>query len=1812
MFSHLAITTVTAQVEPGHEVGVFYCGSTTGAGPNSATYNPTLRVFGMTLGNSNSGGVFYFQRAGTLGQWVSIDINVPVNGTYKVEIITRNNNARGSVQNYIGRNPIPTPTTSEYRSGNAIGSPMNLQAAGAPAANAAPRNWPLAAGTPNVVQLVAASVFLEQGINTFQSVVTTAGDVCIVGLYITLIEEENASSDYVSLTPDVVELDITLNPTINVTATVEPGWSIVRWRLDDESVAEISGTGSTVGITAKSIGRTRLFVTVTNGATEETTAANVIVTDTPAVVVTPGSLRLDATTNPNATLTAAVAEGWGNIQWSSSNPSIASVNPVSGSNSVTVTGLTTGTVNIIATVSNGVQTSTSVTGVVVEVTPPIVLNRNSFRINIKAPVPTAQVVASPASGYAIQSWSSQESGIATVTPEANLNIAIIRAIAPGSTTLTVTAVRTADNDIKTLEFGVVVTDQADVYITYTSGNPSILAVNAVEKTITVANGTTAAQLADAGIITAIPGAAAITNVSVAGKTGTAAVVDGDTLAVTQGSDTGVYGIVVMGDASSTDIRANAWVSDEYHFEFHGSNIASINHEDCEIVLIDGMTRYFTIAEIVSNFGSGSVDRAMSDAANRTTYTGSVGRHRSLRSASNTITQFESLNGTNQTYQIQTAGGAVKTTAMPVTGDKLVVTAQDGVTKREYSIVVEQAALSGKLYVESGPSTVGTTQDLILTYHAGQRTPEAEVVIELPPGVDADYTNTYVNIIGRGEVRLDKFHLSRGKEIGGVFENQEMHKLLGRFSVNYPYQTLGTVNIDGNAATGKTITFNMLDLRPNNGEDIILRIEGNAVNFNYAGERNFSARLKTLDRSITPSTPALSSLGQASESTVLNVVHNVSSLKREIYDDVNFAARSAIHEGYRNKTIEPGSNLAELYALRDLQYTEGVRAGDYTGFEMYWIPPTGATSVTIQRATGTYSTSGVTLNNDWTDFATVSVSADSYKITGLPANVYNRFRINVVGGSNPGPSNEVGFYSGRLSAGTLGLTGTTAAAALTNTARINDAIQWLSSIDGGTLRFPSGASVRTGTIRLRSNVILYVDSGAYLHSIVGAFDDPEPGWWCYADYASGTDADQNPYRNPDNFMSKQDDGHTFYQNAMFTGRRIENYKILGTGRIQGTGLQQGDRACSRPTARDRADTLIAVKLSKNFELGGRHFRDNYLGYDLSFDIENKVYLFHGQSPVPTLATGETRRNGARHSSYPIWVDRATKEIVLEGQAVADNMLKIENGGHFVTLVSADHHHIHNVYYGHNISDGGGRNGRDVFDVMSSNDVYVTNIMASGVSDDIVALKHDCALGFTRPGRSYFIRNIVGDTNCNNFQIGSETADDVQDVYIDNLVGLGSSKCAFSISTNDGAYMKNINLNTEHTGPAILPAGGTFLRARTPIFITISHRGRVIGANNGRVMANGTYQTGGGSNSGGFQRVITNVPIGRIEDITLNNVDIFEAYSGAAYNSGYYPYGSQDFFTSLIAGYAMPPGTEMIRHNYTNDITSGYDGSYSGMPDGRLVGFIKNMTFNDMDILMKGNYPASQRSRVPNELNVGGYNSPDIGQRPSYGLFVTHTDGFYYNGGNIGVERTDNTYAITFNNCKNIFLKDLIVDKGPATGVTEGPLADGILQFRNTGNINITNVGYREGATATRRMAMPISGNANAAQIVRDKAANALRPAVFTPNLVNYGYRSEDDAHRFYSAGRSWVYPYNKLRFISDNTEGKYTLAVENGTEKAISGYLILAAYDSAGKLISSSMQKFEASAYHTASAVFEEVNHSGALNYKAFLWDEDFIPLTPAI
>jgi polygalacturonase len=117
--------------------------------------------------------------------------------------------------------------------------------------------------------------------------------------------------------------------------------------------------------------------------------------------------------------------------------------------------------------------------------------------------------------------------------------------------------------------------------------------------------------------------------------------------------------------------------------------------------------------------------------------------------------------------------------------------------------------------------------------------------------------------------------------------------------------------------------------------------------------------------------------------------------------------------------------------------------------------------------------------------------------------------------------------------------------------INKAIDAAAAAGGGTVRFPAG-TYRSFSIRLRSNVSLYLDQGATILAADpkdgdGKYDDPEPNQW-----------DQY-----------QDFGHSHWHNSLIWGENLENVSILGPGKIWGRGLV---RSGSQSRTKEQNDAL----------------------------------------------------------------------------------------------------------------------------------------------------------------------------------------------------------------------------------------------------------------------------------------------------------------------------------------------------------------------------------------------------------------------------------------------------------------------------------------------------------------------------------------------------------------------------------------------------------------------------------------------------------------
>lgn len=733
--------------------------------------------------------------------------------------------------------------------------------------------------------------------------------------------------------------------------------------------------------------------------------------------------------------------------------------------------------------------------------------------------------------------------------------------------------------------------------------------------------------------------------------------------------------------------------------------------------------------------------------------------------------------------------------------------------------------------------------------------------------------------------------------GNVTLKNLTNQSIGRVGSRYSYSRVGEVALSKTADGGSVLTFTHLDLRPANGPDLKIVIGG--VKPTKAGDYLFKAIYTT------SSPERLTSAGVGTETAVLKVSRTVRDLERVI--------------------------------TKEMPYRE--TPGTYTSTAFRWS--------TKGLPSGTQLMQSPDKGKTWKPTAAkIDVAQGWASISGLQPNQLHTFRLWVKKGTHQGYSNPVYFYSGKMDIKSFGVSGS----GEDYTDKINTAIDSLHRIGGGTLLFSKGVyAVRT--VHLKSNVYLFVDKGATIKALKGA-DAPEATWFSDKKYRSGlSPTDSGPYADPENYLTKQDVGHHYFRNTMFFGERIDNVKIIGTGRITGDGnLVTGDRVMNNAPD-NRADKMFTFKLCTNLEIGGLQRTDD-LWYDPATD--EPYYI---------------RKDGTRDTTL-------------------DHMLHIDRAGHFVLLATgSDTINVHNTYFGRHST----ANARDIYDFMACNRVTVTNIYSKVSSDDIVKPGSDCALGFTRPARHYRVRNIIGDTNCNLFQIGSETADDIMDICVDNIYVLGANKAGFSISTNDGGHIKDIHLNCGHTGP--LHARSKMYRTTTPFFISISNRARILGAEVGQY----AFHEHGRKRR---ELLVKNVNIGQVENILINGVDCYEVYGGSSYSGTRWKGfdGTQRRSSPIIAGYRLPDA---------DSVEGGLD---FRLPNGRHTGYIKNIVFNDVHVLVKGGHPLSDAKRIPPELGVGQYNISNLGIQPAYGLWARHVQGLTLTHSSFNYEQRDNRYAL----------------------------------------------------------------------------------------------------------------------------------------------------------------------------------------------------------
>ena len=382
--------------------------------------------------------------------------------------------------------------------------------------------------------------------------------------------------------------------------------------------------------------------------------------------------------------------------------------------------------------------------------------------------------------------------------------------------------------------------------------------------------------------------------------------------------------------------------------------------------------------------------------------------------------------------------------------------------------------------------------------------------------------------------------------GAVKLNELGAQSIGRVGTKYPYKKVGDFAITPLPNGGTQLLFKHLDLRPANGADLEIMISN--VNINKAGKYPFKANYSTSKPEI------LTSAGNGTETATLTVTQTIADL-----------------------TIVPQKNL---------QYSE--KADTYTRTQFSWGPIKYISPIQLMQSTDDGKT--------WIKSkAIVDGKKGIASISGLlPDKLYN-FRLEVKDGIHKGMSNPVQFYSGKMDIKSFGVV---ADEITDNTDKINEAIDYINKLGGGTLLFsPGNYNVRT--IHLQSNVYLFVAKGATIKAIKGA-DAPETTWFSDRKYRSGlSPTDEGPYADPENYMTKQDVGHHYFRNTMFFGERLDNVKIIGNGYITGNGnLVTGDNVMKNAPD-NRADKMFTLKLCTNIEIGGLH-RSEDLWYDADKD------------------------------------------------------------------------------------------------------------------------------------------------------------------------------------------------------------------------------------------------------------------------------------------------------------------------------------------------------------------------------------------------------------------------------------------------------------------------------------------------------------------------------------------------------------------------------------------------------------------------------------
>ncbi len=332
--------------------------------------------------------------------------------------------------------------------------------------------------------------------------------------------------------------------------------------------------------------------------------------------------------------------------------------------------------------------------------------------------------------------------------------------------------------------------------------------------------------------------------------------------------------------------------------------------------------------------------------------------------------------------------------------------------------------------------------------------------------------------------------------------------------------------------------------------------------------------------------------------------------------------------------------------------------------------------------------------------------------------------------------------------------------------INKTIETAAKNGGGTVFFPAGTYL-SFSIHLQSNITLYLDNGA---TILAA--DPAIHKGKYDSF------------EPNEFDMYQDFGHSHWKNSLMWGIGIENFAIVGQGKIDGKGLSKRSPGPNRP--RTSGDTPLSMK--------------------------NNVSPLGETSPL-------TEMEGLGTKAIAL---KSSKNITLKD-------FTIFQGGHFALLATGvDNLTIDGLRVDTN---------RDGFDIDACRNVRISNVYVNSPNDDAIVLKSSYALGFNRATENVTITNsqVSGfdlgtmldgtfkrtqefapdkDRVTGRIKLGTESNGGFKNITISNVNFVRSRGLA--IETVDGGYIEdvtvsNITMRDITTAPIFIRLGA---RQRAP--------------------------------------------------------------------------------------------------------------------------------------------------------------------------------------------------------------------------------------------------------------------------------------------------------------------------------------------------------------------------------------------------------------